>query len=64
MTKIKYPATCVVHWPSGPVMACDEHARQIIGMGKFLGSHIVATKLTDPAECSNCVNEKKEKPND
>lgn len=23
----KYPATCVVHWPSGPVNCCDNHAR-------------------------------------
>lgn len=56
---IKYPATCIIHWPSGPVNACDEHARLIIGMGKFLGSHVVATKLEAPAECGNCINENK-----
>jgi hypothetical protein len=55
--KNKYPATCIVHWPSGPVYACDYHARALIAMGEFLGGHTVATKLDKPAECPNCVNE-------
>lgn len=53
----KYPATVLVHWPSGPVATCDEHGLQLVGLGNFLGSHIVATPLTVPAECVNCVNE-------
>ena len=53
---IVYPATMLVHWPTGPVACCDEHSRQLIGLGNFLGSHIVATELTEPAECVNCVN--------
>lgn len=60
--KIKYPATCVVHWATGPVECCDEHARQLIGLGNMLGSHVVATKLSGKAECSNCVNEAKSAP--
>ncbi len=55
----KYPATCVVHWPTGPVNCCEKHAKGIIKLGNHLGSHIVATKLTEKAECSNCVNENK-----
>ncbi len=58
--EIKYLATCVVHWPSGPVYACDEHAKQIIGLSKFMGGHTVATRLRKKdigQECSNCINE-------
>jgi len=50
----------MVHWPSGPVACCEKHARELIGLGQFMGGHIVATKLTDPAECANCVNEAKD----
>lgn len=53
----KYPATCIVHWSSGPVLCCDKHARCLIGLGKMLGAHVVATKLEGVAECKNCVNE-------
>ena len=56
--EIKYPATCTVHWPTGPVNACEEHAKGIIAIGNHLGSHIIATKLEEPAECSNCKAEK------
>lgn len=57
-----YPAECIVHWPNGPVACCQPHAEQLIGLGNFLGSHIVATALT-PLEkaanlqCVNCLNE-------
>jgi len=61
MTKIKYPATQILHWPSGPVNACDEHAQGIKALGNFMGAHVISTKLDKPAECSNCVNESKGK---
>lgn len=54
---IKYPATMIVHWPTGPTPCCDDHGQQLISLGNYLGSHIVATQLTEPAECENCVNE-------
>lgn len=59
MSDIKYPATMVVHWATGPVNCCDTHGQQLIGLVGALGSHVVATKLEKPAECSNCVNENK-----
>ncbi|KKK60615.1 hypothetical protein LCGC14_3022570 [marine sediment metagenome] len=49
--KIKYPADRVVHWATGPVNTCEEHGRQLVGMGKFLGTHVAVTKLEKPAEC-------------
>lgn len=53
----KYPATCTVHWPSGPVNSCAKHARELTGLARFLGSHVAVTTLTTPAACANCVNE-------
>lgn len=53
----KYPATVIVHWPSGPLAACDKHANALIGISKILGSHVVATKLEEEADCTNCRNE-------
>lgn len=51
-------AVCVVHWPTGPVAVCADHGEQLIGLGRFLGSHIVATAYIGvPVECTNCVNE-------
>ena len=60
-TEIKYPADRVVHWATGPVNTCEEHGRQLVVLGNMLGSHIAVTKLEEPAECSNCVNENQSK---
>lgn len=60
---IKYPADRVVHWATGPVNACEEHANQLVGLGNFLGTHVAVTTLLEPAECSNCVNENQGKNN-
>jgi hypothetical protein len=55
--KKKYPATCMVHTPSGAVPACEEHAYQIEGLAAAMGWHVNRTLLTERAECSNCVNQ-------
>lgn len=60
MCDLEHPASCLVHWPSGPVAACDKHANGLVALAKFMGGHVVATKLTEPAQCSNCVNEAKQ----
>ncbi len=60
MSELKYPATVDVHWPTGPVACCDEHGKTLVGLGAFMGSHIAMTKLTEPKECSNCINEAEE----
>lgn len=57
MSEVKYPATQTVHWATGPVNCCDEHASQLITLGTVLGTHVVATHLLEPSECSNCKNE-------
>ncbi len=55
----EFPATHTVHWPSGPVDVCGEHASQLIALGNVMGSHIVATVAPEGAECVNCQNEAK-----
>lgn len=53
----KYPASMIVHWPTGLIACCTKHGNALLGLANMLGSHVVATKLMDKAECSNCVNE-------
>ena len=55
--EITFPATHIAHWATGPVPCCEEHCRQIVGLGKFMGAHVAVTKPTEPANCTNCVNE-------
>lgn len=54
-----YPATKTVHWPNGPVHACDDHARTMTRLAKFLGTHVGVTAAPDGSECANCVNKEK-----
>lgn len=53
-----YPATKMVHWPSGPVPACEKHAQALVNLGAFLGSHIFAAEYQGDEPCGNCENEK------
>jgi len=55
----KYPATHTVHWPTGPVHACEKHARQLVGLSNFLGGHVATTIAPPDSTCENCRNEKK-----
>ena len=57
MADEKFPATRMVHTPSGPVMCCDKHAYKLTGLLIFLGTHVPQTLAPDGAECSNCKNE-------
>ena len=52
-----YPATHTVHWPSGPVDACEKHAKQLAAFGRHLGVHIAVTVAPDNAQCYNCKHE-------
>ena len=53
---MQYLATKIVHWPTGPVHACEEHAKRLIGLSNFRGSHVGVTESDGTHECSNCVN--------
>lgn len=57
--EVRFPATHVAHWATGPVNCCEEHCRQIVGLGGFMGAHVAVTKAAPGAECSNCLNESK-----
>lgn len=52
-----FPATKIIHWPTGPEPCCDEHAERLGGLGRFMGVHIAVTKAEDGDECTNCRNE-------
>lgn len=57
--KTKFPTTHVVHWVTGPVECCEEHAKQLLALAKIMGNtHVpVSESQDDSAECSNCDNE-------
>jgi len=54
---MKNLATCRVHWPTGPVEVCLEHARQLVAVGKTLGMYIYSEEIAPTKECGNCVKE-------
>lgn len=54
-----YPATVTVHWPTGPVDCCEEHADKLVALGTMLGGHIAKTYAVEGATCENCKNEDK-----
>ena len=54
---MKYPASHIVHWPTGPVYACEKHAGGLVMLAQHLGHYIVVSKLEEEQECDNCKNE-------
>lgn len=54
-----HPASVIVHWPTGPVAACVDHAEKLVAMAKLLGSHVGVTPCVVPTACENCVNKSK-----
>lgn len=52
-------ATKIVHWPTGPVSACDYHAEYFKQLGGFIGTHVHIQDIQagQNTECSNCRNE-------
>jgi hypothetical protein len=54
---MKYPASFIVHWPSGPVCVCEKHMRALLGLAGVLGIHVGVDILFPDSECSNCRNE-------
>ncbi len=51
-----YPATHTVHWPTGPIDACERHAGELEFLANHLGTHVGITKASAGAECINCKN--------
>jgi len=50
-------ATCRVHWPTGPVDVCLEHARQLVALGKALGTYVYSEEIAGIDNCKNCEKE-------
>jgi len=55
--QIKYPATCVIHWPTGPVTVCLRHAQQLVARGRALGTYIYSEEIAKISNCKNCQKE-------
>ena len=55
----EFPASRAVHWPSGVVFACDEHAAGLIKLGEVMGFQVPVSYATPGWQCSNCVNGQK-----
>ena len=53
----EYPATKTVHWATGPVNCCEEHAAKFVALRDILGIYVAMTDSPEGSECSNCVNE-------
>jgi len=54
---MKFPATVIVHTINGPIPCCDNHAKKLEALMRFMGGHSNNTELEKPTECINCRNE-------
>ena len=51
-------ATKLVHWPSEPTYACDNHAKALQRIGSAMKIHIaVEEHASGNRICTNCYNE-------
>lgn len=56
----KFPATVVVHLPTGPMPSCDAHAQRMVSLMRFMGVHAFVEPDDGFARymrCVNCVSE-------
>ena len=57
-----FPALYLVHYPSGPVYCCEDHANKLKEIANIMGFHVgVEIHIGGNKECANCVNEAKSK---
>ena len=54
-----FPATMVVHCPSGPVYTCDDHGNKLLYIMQVMGYSVFHKVAPEGAMCSNCINESK-----
>jgi len=52
-------ATEIVHWPGKDTPACEEHAKKLKALGRFMGFEISTTPWPAGGPCTNCENEQK-----
>lgn len=50
-------ATYIVHWPGKSTPACDDHKKQLEGLGVVMGIRVASTPVANNQECTNCANE-------
>ena len=54
-----FAAVYIVHWPNGPVAACEAHTRKLQTLSAVMGMHVAVTNAPVGAQCTNCINESK-----
>lgn len=59
--KAAAPADLIVHWSTGPVLCCIDHAEKLIALGGVMGQHTPAEPYSGNDPCVNCVNEAQKK---
>ena len=62
MSTVKFPASLVIYYPSGPVPCCARHAQQLVRVLEIMGHFAVCGPAVAGAECSNCVSEGNRQP--
>lgn len=56
----EFPALFLAHWPTGAVLCCEKHAREMIDRGSLVGTHVTITDNTDSKkECQHCILHKR-----
>ena len=50
-------ATVIVHWPGKDTPACDQHAKKLAGLARFMGFPVSETAIEPGLMCANCANE-------
>ncbi len=60
-TKPIEKAALTVHWATGPVLCCIDHAEKLIALSKIMGQHTPAMPYAGDEPCVNCVNEEKKR---
>jgi len=54
------PAIFTAMWPNQPVNVCEEHARQLVSVGRAIGLQVPLIPYIGDDECINCRNKTKE----
>ena len=58
LLELQFPATKLVHWPTGSTYACDYHAAALQKIASSMRVHIaVEDYILDDKQCANCSNE-------
>jgi hypothetical protein len=52
-----FAAAYTLHWPNGPVPACEVHTRKLQALASVMGMHVAIANAPRGSQCTNCINE-------